>query len=531
MADSSGDRRGGGNKRRRVLAILAGILGCLSASVLVWAWDAPWSTAASMSFALLAALAAGAAIPKTRQVEAPPQGERDDDETIVAALDEVLQRLNAMEARLADVERHGGAGTRSNLTELTAEIGLLGGLMKDIAETVASHDERLGEGKSAKPEAGDGAARETVERSAPKRVAEKAVAPALAIDVAAAGQAPPPVKAEPAAREAAVTDASADTEQGLFEPRDDDRRETPPPETVRHDEARDNVIAAAIRADQLEIHLQPVVSLPQRKAMLYEALGRVRIDAFELLAPAEFLDVAERRGLSASLDERVVARTLKIARHLSRSGAASVACNISPVAVAQPGFLRVLLRLAESDAETIARLIFELPQRTFRTLDAERSGALAALVDKGVRLSMDRVQDLRLDPVLLADKGVRFVKIPAAMLLSDGSRVAAEIHPADIPAMLKRADISLVAEKVENEATVAELLDLNVPLAQGFLFGAPRPVKAEIYAAGAPAPVKAASPAKRGGAAKPVVEPTPPEPAPTAPDRRPFRTFLRRAGA
>jgi cyclic-di-GMP phosphodiesterase TipF (flagellum assembly factor) len=509
---------------------LAGILGCLSAIVLVWAWDAPWSTGASLSFALLAALAAGAAIPKAQQVEAPPRGERDD-ETIVAALDEVLQRLNAMEARLADVERHGSAGTRSNLTELTAEIGLLGGLMKDIAETVASHDERLGEGKGAKPEAGDGAARETAERRAPRRVAEKAVAPALAMDEAAASRASAPVKAEPAGRSAAFTDASVETEQGLFEPRDDERRDTPPPETVKHDEARDNVIAAAIRADQLEIHLQPVVSLPQRKAMLYEALGRVRIDAFELLAPAEFLDVAERRGLSASLDERVVARTLKIARHLSRSGAASVACNISPVAVAQPGFLRVLLRLAESDAETIARLIFELPQRTFRTLDAERSGALAALVDKGVRLSMDRVQDLRLDPVLLADKGVRFVKIPAAMLLGDGSGVAAEIHPADIPAMLKRADISLVAEKVENEVTVAELLDLNVPLAQGFLFGAPRPVRAEVYAAGAAAPAKPAGAAKPGSAAKPVAEPAPPEPAPVAPDRRPFRTFLRRAGA
>jgi cyclic-di-GMP phosphodiesterase TipF (flagellum assembly factor) len=409
--------------------------------------------------------------------------------------------------------------------------------MKDIAETVAAHDEHLG----GKPAAGDklaagdkpGPADAPAETREPVRhLAERpeAARPAL---VKAEEAAPPPVKAEPvpAAAAAATAESDGGAEQGLFEPpHEAGPTREPQPQAAVHDAARDsareNAILAAISADRIEIHLQPVVTLPQRKVRLYEALGRVRLDAFELLAPAEFLGLAERRGMSASLDERIVTRTLKIARYLSRGGAASVACNISPVAVAQPGFLRVLLRLAESDAETIARLIFELPQRAFRTLDAERSGALASLVDKGVRLSMDRVQDLRLDPVLLADKGVRFVKIPATMLLGDGAGVAAEIHPADIPAMLKRADIALIAERVESEATVAELLDLDVPLAQGFLFGAPRPVRAEVYAPGAAAGTRAA------GAARPAAEaPSEPASAPAPSDRRPFRAFLRRAGA
>ncbi len=527
LAHISGDRRAGRGRRRTILAILAGILACASATVLVGAWQAAWGAAAALGLALLAALAAGAAIPRARPAAPAPRNTRAEDDAMLAALDEVLQRLGTVEARIAAVERHGTASTRNNLSELTAEIGLLGGLMKDIAETVAAHDEHLG----GKPAAGDkpGPAEAPAETREPVRhLAEspEAAAPAL---VKAEEAAPPPFKAEPVpAVAAAVTTAEADgAEQGLFEqPHEAGPAREPQPQVAAHDSARENAVLAAISADRIEIHLQPVVTLPQRKVRLYEALGRVRLDAFELLAPAEFLGLAERRGMSASLDERIVTRTLKIARYLSRGGAASVACNISPVAVAQPGFLRVLLRLAESDAETIARLIFELPQRAFRTLDAERSGALASLVDKGVRLSMDRVQDLRLDPVLLADKGVRFVKIPAAMLLGDGAGVAAEIHPADIPAMLKRADIALIAEKVESEATVAELLDLDVPLAQGFLFGAPRPVRAEVYAPGAAAGTRAA------GAARPAAEaPSEPASAPAPSDRRPFRAFLRRAGA
>ena len=69
-----------------------------------------------------------------------------------------------------------------------------------------------------------------------------------------------------------------------------------------------------------------------------------------------------------------------------------------------------------------------------------------------------------------------------------------------------------------------DLLDLDVPLAQGFVFSPPRPVRAEVLtspvAAGVP-PVAATQP--QAAAAE-----HPPEPAPE-PQKRPFRSFLRRA--
>src|SRR4029077_1998308 len=79
----------------------------------------------------------------------------------------------------------------------------------------------------------------------------------------------------------------------------------------------------------------------------------------------------------------------------------------------------------------------------------------------------------------LADRGFRFIKVPAALLLSR-SAASGDIHPADFSDLLGRFGIDLIAERIENEGTVVDLLDYDVRFGQGFLFSPPRPVRAEV---------------------------------------------------
>ncbi|MDJ1157889.1 EAL domain-containing protein [Chelatococcus sp. SYSU_G07232] len=396
---------------------------------------------------------------------------------------------------------------RATLAELTAEIGLLGGLMKDVAETVAAHDRQLNAPGAQSALAGPGAH------------------PALAAPEGGDARTVRTAGGDPAGAPARRREALLGV-----------RREKSP----GGDGARVEAIARALAEDRVELHLQPVVTLPQRKIRLYEALSRLQCDEGEVLVPAEFLPVAERRGLVAQLDQNVVTRAVKVARHLAGRGAeALVSCNLSPAAIAETGFLRSIVRIVSANADTAGRLVFELPQRTLRHLDAERAGALAELAACGVRFAMDHVTDLRLDPLDLAERGVRFVKVPAAMMLS-GAANGAAIDPADLAAMLGRAGIALIVEQVETEAAVVDLLDLNVPLAQGFLFAPPRPVRAEVFGgprAGRPAAPPAREPAPRPArlAVPSVPVETPPVIIPAAQaeatERKPFRAFLRRASA
>src|SRR5947209_4027842 len=57
------------------------------------------------------------------------------------------------------------------------------------------------------------------------------------------------------------------------------------------------LIAGAIAANRIDLHLQPIVSLPQRKVRFYEGLTRLRAEDGEVLLPADFLLYAESGGL------------------------------------------------------------------------------------------------------------------------------------------------------------------------------------------------------------------------------------------
>lgn len=246
-------------------------------------------------------------------------------------------------------------------------------------------------------------------------------------------------------------------------------------------------VAQAFEADRIELHLQPVVSLPHRKIRFYEALARLRLMDGTLLPPAEFLPVLEASGRASDFDRRVLMRSMAIARHLvARGSDAIVVVNITAHSIAEPGFLWSLAGLIDSSPDLLGKIVLEMPQHSWRHLDADHRAALAALRERSVPFSLDRAADLRVDPEALADLGVRFIKLPADLMIkaaeqADGRYAGPELDVRDFAPALRRQGIRLIAERVDEDGMVPLLCDLGVPLAQGFAFAAPRPVKEEIF--------------------------------------------------
>ena len=244
---------------------------------------------------------------------------------------------------------------------------------------------------------------------------------------------------------------------------------------------RRKAIITAFRADRLELHLQPIVTLPQRNTCFYEALGRLRLEEEALLEPIDFLPVLEDAGLAPELDGKIAARAAAVARHLINHGSdAFVTCNLSLASVRKPGFLRALGRIFDAYPEIPGQFAFEIAQRSWRTLDAETAGALENLRARGAFFVLDRAEDMHLDPLTLADRGVAYAKLPASMLLDPRPSNGLDFEPADLAAVLARTGIKLVAENVEQDRCTTELLDLKISLAQGFAFAMPRAVRADI---------------------------------------------------
>ena len=245
---------------------------------------------------------------------------------------------------------------------------------------------------------------------------------------------------------------------------------------------RDGIIAAlagAIDASKIELYLQPVVTLPQRKVRYYEALSRLKADNGDLVAAGDFLPYAEAGSLLPKLDHLSALRCVQVVRRLLlKNRDIGLFCNLSGATLTDSGFPK-FLEFMEANRAIAPHLVLEFTQSAVRAMGPIEHESLAALAERGFRFSIDNLTDLRVEARELNQRGFRFVKAPAALLFNRVGVASTDIHPADFSDLLGRFGIDLIAERIENEATVVDLLDYDVRFGQGFLFSPPRPVRAE----------------------------------------------------
>jgi cyclic-di-GMP phosphodiesterase TipF (flagellum assembly factor) len=194
---------------------------------------------------------------------------------------------------------------------------------------------------------------------------------------------------------------------------------------------------------------------------------------------AEFISQAEAGGLMPKIDNLVVFRCVQVLRRLLlKNREVGVFCNLSVATLTDAVVFPQLLEFLDANRAIAPSLVLEFTQSGLRGAGPIETESLAALRACGYHFSMDNVTDLRLEPRELAGRGFRFVKLRANLILNR-SGIAADIHPGDLPDLLGRFGIDLIAEKIESEGAVVDLLDYDVKFGQGFLFSPPRPVRAE----------------------------------------------------
>jgi cyclic-di-GMP phosphodiesterase TipF (flagellum assembly factor) len=255
-----------------------------------------------------------------------------------------------------------------------------------------------------------------------------------------------------------------------------------------------HLIGRAADANRIDLYLQPIVTLPQRKVRYYEALSRLRTEEGDILPAGEFIDIAESVGLLPKLDNLLLFRCVQVLRRLQlKSRDVGLFCNVSASTLSDSVYFRQLLDFMDANRVLSTALIFEFTQRAYRSFGPIEHEGLAALAERGFRFSLDHVTDLRLEPKELADRSFRFLKVPVTLLLNPLSASQSDIHPGDLADLLARSGIDLIAERIESESGVVDLLDFDVRYGQGFLFSPPRPVRAEALQGGGEAPSELAA--------------------------------------
>ena len=209
-------------------------------------------------------------------------------------------------------------------------------------------------------------------------------------------------------------------------------------------------------------------------------MTRLRDEREQVLAAEDFIGIAEAAGLVGRIDHMVLLRCVQVLRRLMvRNKDVGIFCNLAAATLRNPTVFAQCLDFLEANRALASSLVLEFKQSTLRGLGPTETEHLAALAQRGYRFSIDHVTDLRFEPRDLADRGVRFIKVPAALLLDPKQTSASDIHPSDLSDLLGRFGIDLIAERIEGERAVVDLLDYDIRFGQGFLFAPPRPLRPE----------------------------------------------------
>lgn len=382
----------------------------------------------------------------------------------LAALGGLIAALLGAEAHAAISRSIERKAVRKELQELTSLAAGLSRDLDDAADKIVELEERF--------------ERETTERmerifseirvieSLVKRLAETRE---FAGAMSAATQAPA-IEAPAPATQIAIAAADSDVPPPKPEKRLEDLSDSELLETIRR----------SLETNRVDLYLQPVVSLPQRKVMYYEGLSRLRTDKGELIMPRDYMRVAEPAGMMPTVDNILLFRCIQVVRKLAqRNSKAGVFCNISAFSLLDEDFFPQFIDYMQHNTDLAQHLIFEFSQMTVNGAGPVERASLEALAALGFRFSMDQVTNLRFDAGSLHDRNFRFVKVSAATML-EGTYAAGDIHAADLKELLKRNGIQLIVDKVEQEREVVDVLDYDVELGQGFLFGEPRPVRDSV---------------------------------------------------
>ncbi len=247
--------------------------------------------------------------------------------------------------------------------------------------------------------------------------------------------------------------------------------------TVTPDLDIESGLRRAIARDELVLHYLPEVTSKGRRLTSFEALVRWDHPVRGLLAPREFLGVAERSGLIVDIGNWVIERACADAAVWRRSvpGAegVGVSVNLSSQHV-------VDLRLLDTVSEAVRRhgvpasmLTLEITENLMLNDAEEILEALQALRAYGVRLAVDDFGTGFSSLAYLCALPVQGLKMDHAFASKVVANERNRTVVGNIVTMAHELGLVVTAEGVETEQQAALLDGVGVDLQQGFHFGLP----------------------------------------------------------
>ncbi|PAJ74687.1 hypothetical protein CJF42_08975 [Pseudoalteromonas sp. NBT06-2] len=229
----------------------------------------------------------------------------------------------------------------------------------------------------------------------------------------------------------------------------------------------------AIKNQNLEVYFQPKINLVNSKVEGFEALARWQLNE-TYIEPTRFIALAESLGLIGQLTEVIVEKSLNsFSLLLQKVSDVSISINFSALDLSRndlPDLLRSKIDKYRIPSELVTLEITETVFLQKSTLSLE---VLTRLRLMGFKLSIDDFGTGYASVNMLQNGPFTELKIDRSFISGLHNNKQDRIIVQSIIQMANQLNISIVAEGIEDQNTLTQLLAMNCQIGQGYFFSRP----------------------------------------------------------
>jgi diguanylate cyclase (GGDEF)-like protein len=243
-------------------------------------------------------------------------------------------------------------------------------------------------------------------------------------------------------------------------------------------QATEAALRSAIDAGELVVHFQPEIAVATGEMVGVEALVRWARPGQGLVAPGDFIPIAEETGLIVPIGAWVMREACTQAVERFDDGKVVVRVNVSARQLAEPGLTSTVAEALAVSGLPPERLCLEVTESVVLE-DGDRCvAALQGLRDIGVGVSLDDFGTGYCSLSYLRRLPIDSLKIDRSFVRGLGAEADDDSIVTSVIDLARSLGVSVVAEGVETEDQLAGLRARGCDTVQGFLFAKPGPASA-----------------------------------------------------